>query len=443
MTPDRTDSKLAEILSWIVAGILVLLPFHAFFTTWLGSHTNHFDLVKIWKEILICVIVLPTIWLLVRSPLLRRWFKTSKLVWLILIYFLVEIGLGLSALHGRRVNSTALIYAWIINLRFLGFFIICFVLAAYSGFLKKYWRPILLWPAVAVITFGILQLFLPTDFLKHFGYGPKTIPAYQTVDSSLSYQRIQSTLRGANPLGAYLVLVIPALIFVRRRLVKIISLAAAATVLFYSYSRSAWLGTVSACVSLALIRTRARRGIKEITAGICGLILLVGFGLYAARTNQTIQDTLFHTSSTSANVSSNARRLDAIKGGFQDISRQPGGRGPGTAGPASFRNSGHQARIAENYYLQMGQEAGIIGMFLFLAINLLVALELWVRRQDLLPQILLASLVGISLVNLVSHAWADDTLSLLWWGLAGIACGSAIITTSSNRKNAKTKTKAA
>jgi hypothetical protein len=39
----------------------------------------------------------------------------------------------------------------------------------------------------------------------------------------------------------------------------------------------------------------------------------------------------------------------------------------------------------------------------------------------------LASLIGISVINLVSHAWMDDTLSLLWWGLAGIALAPAII----------------
>jgi hypothetical protein len=443
MTPYKADSQLAEILSRAVAVIMVLLPFHALLTTWLGSQTGHLDLIRIWKEILICLIALPAAWLLFHSPELRRWFWTSRLVWLINIYFLLNIGLGLLALHAHRVNATALIYALIINLRFLDFFLICYVLSFYSGFFKKYWQPILLWPAMIVITFGLLQRALPHDFLRHFGYGPNSIPAYQTVDSDLNYQRIQSTLRGANPLGAYLVLIIPALVFVRRRRLKIITLIAAAIALFYSYSRSAWLATVSALVKLALMRVPASRRIKEITGGVCLLILIVGFGLYAARTNQTIQDTLFHTSSKSANVSSNARRLDAIRGGFEDIARQPGGRGPGTAGPASFRNSGHHARIAEDYYLQIGQETGIIGMFLFLAINLLVALELWVRREQLLPQILLASLVGISLVNLVSHAWTDDTLSLLWWGLAGIATSSAIITTSNKPKNAKTQKKAA
>jgi hypothetical protein len=43
-----------------------------------------------------------------------------------------------------------------------------------------------------------------------------------------------------------------------------------------------------------------------------------------------------------------------------------------------------------------------------------------------LPQILLASLAGITFVNLLSHAWTDDTLAYLWWGLAGIALAPII-----------------
>jgi len=27
---------------------------------------------------------------------------------------------------------------------------------------------------------------------------------------------------------------------------------------------------------------------------------------------------------------------------------------------------------------------------------------------------------------MVSHAWADDTLAFLWWGLAGIALGKPL-----------------
>jgi hypothetical protein len=422
MNTKPAELKIVRILSWLLAGIFILLPFHAVLTTWIGSNTGRLDLVRIWKEILILLMLPLAGWIIFKSENLRTWFKSSPILWLIRLYILLHLILGAYALSTHQVNSTALIYALIINLRLFAFFLLCYAVAAHSAFLKRYWRPILLFPALAVIAFGLAQPFLPIDFLKHFGYGSQTIPAYQTVDADINYQRIQSTLRGANPLGAYLVLVIPALLLGlgKYRLVRLAGLAAAAIVLFHTYSRSAWIGTVGALSSLEFWKSGLSRKTKQVLLVLAGILTLAGAGAYALRSNPVAQDTLLHTSSDSVSVSSNAQRAAAIKSGLGDVISQPLGRGPGTAGPASFRNNGYIPRISENYFLQIGQEVGIVGMLVFISINALVAQRLWLKRDELLAQILLASLVGITLINLVSHAWTDDTLALLWWGLAGI-----------------------
>ncbi|HEU4984309.1 MAG TPA: hypothetical protein VFT58_01605, partial [Nitrososphaera sp.] len=72
------------------------------------------------------------------------------------------------------------------------------------------------------------------------------------------------------------------------------------------------------------------------------------------------------------------------------------------------------------------QEVGVVGLLLFIAINVQAAALLWLRRNNVLARILLASLVGITLVNFLSHAWTDETTSLLWWGLAGLALAPAL-----------------
>src|SRR5207253_8579957 len=41
----------------------------------------------------------------------------------------------------------------------------------------------------------------------------------------------------------------------------------------------------------------------------------------------------------------------------------------------------------------------------FAAINILLGRELWQRRNSLLAKVLLASLIGLTFVNLISHAW--------------------------------------
>lgn len=433
MRSSTTVSKLALGLSWVAAAVIVLLPFHELLSVWAGSNFHHLDFIRIWKEIIV-VAMLPAVgWLIWQTPAIRRWFLKSWLVRLFALYVLLHAVLGFWALSHHQVNASAYIYALIINLRFVGFFLVCLVLAAVCRFLPRNWPNIILWPALAAIIFGIMQIVvLPQDFLRHFGYRPDTIPAYQTVDSNIDYTRIQSTLRGANPLGAYLVLVIPLLTVIagRNRWLKYGSLAGGLLVLYYTYSRSAWLGLILAIlISLYLARnTRISR--TWLVAGLAGLAVILIAGIVAVQSSQSLQDTLFHTSNSSKNTSSNSVRLTAIKQGVSDVYHQPLGRGPGTAGPASFRNSGHSARIAEDYFLQIGQEVGVLGVALLISIMAIVAYTLWQRRYDPLARILLASMIGLTFINLISHAWTDDTLAYVWWGLAGIVLSPAILTKS-------------
>lgn len=429
MKPSTSVAKTANILAWIVGVIFVLLPFHEFLVVWVGSNTGHLDVIRIWKEILIALMLPPALWLVWRNHGIRRWLFGSWIVRLFVLYVLLHVTLGIWALMHHQVNRTALIYALIINLRFFYFFILCAVAAACSGFLKHYWAKLVLWPAAAVILFGILQrFFLANDFLRHFGYGPTTIPAYQTVDSNPAYPRLQSTLRGPNPLGAYLVLIITIFVAFLRKNRNLFTglLLLSLIVLFYSYSRSAWIGLAVAVAILAGLRLKVQHR-RPALAIAAILIVALGLGLYGLRDNQAVDDALLHTSSGSTSVqSSNAVRALSIKNGINDIANQPWGRGPGTAGPASYRND-HPVRNPEDYYLQIGQEVGVEGMTIFIAINILTGVQLWHRRRDNLAAILFVSLVGLSVVNLFLPAWTDDTLAYVFWGLAGIACAPVIM----------------
>lgn len=423
--------KLAQILAYVIAGILVLLPFHALFTTWLGSNFGHLDLFRIWKELLLVPIGLGALWLLYRDQAAQKWLKQTGLWWLIIGYIGLHLVLGAIALKQHRVNADALIYALLSNLRFVIFFVIFLTVARQSDWLRNHWKQVVLIPAGIVIAFGLLQHFvLPVDWLRHFGYGPKTIPAYQAVDQKLTYARIQSTLRGANPLGAYLVLIIAALVALvfgdkKRRKWWIGAAALATVVLFFTYSRSAWIGALAA-VAIVVWRSFRQESVKRYLLMAATAVLVLGIGgIFVLRNNDKIQNTLFHTDEHSRSVdSSNFDRAAALKGGLSDIAHEPWGKGPGTAGPASVRNN-HPARIAENYYLQIGQEVGMLGLLLFVSINLLIAAAL-LRQTDVLSLVLFSSLIGLTLVNMLSHAWGDDTLGLLWWGLAGIALAPGI-----------------
>jgi len=440
-----TSVKLARVLSWIIAGILVLLPFHAFFTSWAANNFGHLDVFRVWKEIILSLL-LPLVLLLAWSrDDTKQFLKNSLIVRLFIGYVLLHIILGAWALSNHSVTKTALLYSLIINLRFIGFFIITYIVASHSHFLRENAAKILVIPAAIVVVVGLLQrLVMPHSFLAYF-YGWGTIPPYQTIDGNNKIQRVQSTLRGANPLGAYLVLALTAFVApVKQRYLKFAAVAATLIVLFYSYSRSGWIGALISVWLLAwwmLLKSHHR---IWLVVSVVAIALMAGGAFYVLRSKPIAQDTFLHTSSVSkAPMSSNEVRRASLKSGIHDVVHEPLGRGPGTAGPASFRNQPHPARIAESYYLQIGQEVGILGMAIFITINILAAKEIWLKRDKMLARVLLASLAGITFINLISHAWTDDTLSLLWWGLAGIVLAPAIITEKHKRKNGQKISKAA
>jgi hypothetical protein len=422
-------TRLSNIAGIVVAIIIILLPFHEFLTTWAASNFNHYDLLRVWKEILIFLLTPVIIYITYKTPAVKKWLKNSWLVRLTLSYILLNIGLGIWSYKTARVNKITLADGLITDLRFPIFFIFTAVIAYHSKFLKKYWQQMLLLPATIVVAFGLAQLFLPLDFLKHFGYGPKTIPPYETVDQKTQYHRIQSTLRGPNPLGAYLILIISAcfIYFKKYKWPKLILAICATTTLFFTYSRSAYVGLALSLVILYYLLKLNKKWHKQFLI-ICGAIFIaLALLVVSLRYNSVAQNVLFHTSNSSKSPdSSNAQRISGLEAGLREVVHQPYGEGPGTAGPASEHNI-TPPRIAENYYVQIAQETGWIGLLIFLSINVIVAVKLWQKQKDPLACLLFASFIGISIVNLVSHEWADDTLSLIWWGMAGITLAPDII----------------
>ncbi|MBX4197604.1 O-antigen ligase family protein, partial [Candidatus Saccharibacteria bacterium] len=431
-----------------VVAILILLPFHAFLTVWLSSGLDHYTLLRLWKEFLLLPIALGALYfLVVERPLLKKIWSLwlSKLI---VAYSLLLLACGFVALELNDVTAKAMWYGLLVDLRFLVFFLAVMVLAAKSGWLHRAWQKLLLAPAVLVAAFAILQyLVLPYDFLKHFGYSQSTIFPYETINHNLEHIRVASTLRGANPLGAYLLVpiaVIAALIFKekRERRDKLILAGGFLLALFFSFSRSAWIGAGLALLTsawLAFKSTRIRRNIVWILSA--GLVIAAVLTL-ALRNNLGFENAVFHTDRNSKiAVSSNEGHSAAAKAAIKDVAHHPLGSGVGTAGPQSVYN--HRARIAENYYLQIAQEAGVLGVFLFVAICVALGKLLFDKRADPLALALFASLIGLSFVNLLSHAWSDDTLAYAFWGLAAIALAPAIITDKRKRKNGQNIQKSA
>jgi hypothetical protein len=436
-------NKLAHSLSWLVAIILALLPFHAFLTIWLSSLVGHYTLLRLWKEFLLVPIVLGSLYILWKDPSLRRRFFGQWLVRLILIYCLLLVVSAAIARLNHAASAKAMWYGLLVDLRFLAFFLAVLVIASGSDWLGLRWRKILLGPAIIVTAFAILQyLVLPYDFLRHFGYGDSTIRPYEAISHTTAHLRVASTTRGANSLGGYMIIPLTflAAVFFKektQRLNKSLLAGGFLLALIFSFSRSGWIGALAgalAAVGLSRKTEKSKKAIKLVL--LVGLITVITVAI-AMRNNTNFQDIFLHTDHTSKIVtSSNSGHTTAAKLAIKDIARHPLGGGVGSAGPQSVYND-HPARIAENYFLQIGQEAGMLGVALFVTICVLAGKMLYERRADPLALVVFASLVGLSLVNLLSHAWADDTLAYIWWGLSAIALSPVIIDAKHNHQNGK------
>jgi hypothetical protein len=413
-------------VSSIVLIVLLLMPFHAFLTVWLSQVDGHYTALRLWKEVLLLVSGLGVLLLLVVDHKIRSHTLSRRLVQLCLLFIVVNFIWGIVAFEHHNVTAKALGYGWITDLRMPLFFLIAWAVSLRTKRLQQEWRWAILVPFAIVAIFALVQeFFLTPRFLEHFGYSKWTILPSQFVNNNHHFLRVQATLRGANPLGAYLLVPLTLLTLYmmrgKRHWRYVAMLVAGVGALYFSFSRAAWLGFIVILVILAALEHTAFVRRHIIWMIVAAALVISGLVIGVSRSTK-LQNVVLHTQQHSKiKDTSDAGHVSALRSGWHDLVHEPLGRGPGTAGPASVYNKPHSPRIAENFFIQIAQETGWIGLALFLLINAGIGYLLWCRRADPLAMSLFASLIGLSVVNMLSHAWADDTLAYLWWGLAGVA----------------------
>jgi hypothetical protein len=425
MKPGLIEKVYAAILLVIFGLIVVHAPLSVYFGTLLPGTEL---LIKSWKEILILLAVPFAAAVVYRHRLLRELFHDGMMQ-LILAYTILHVLVAAALLRGQLATMAGLA----IDLRYLAFFVLVYVLVKAAPQYIKRFLQVAAGGAVVVIGFAVLQVFLPPDILTHIGYGDDTIQPYLTVDQNPQFVRINSTLRGPNPLGAYAAIVIALLAaaLVRGRLKaqrnRETFLAGALALgsvvaLWVSYSRSA-LG--AAIVAVGVVgATYAHRHVSR-RAWIVGAVVvfaLIG-GLIAGRDNTLISNVLFHENPADSNqVNSNEGHIDSLITGTERMLRQPIGGGVGSTGSASLLTD--SPLIIENQYLFIAHEAGWMGLGLFMALFVVILARLWRNRRDWLNLGVFASGIGLAIIGLVLPVWVDDTVSIIWWGLAAVALGT-------------------
>ena len=451
--------RLREILALI---LIALLPFHALLVTagtllLFGPNHAPWPMLALWKEALLGVVLLLAA---------GEWLRSSKAFWQsidlldMLITAFVAVSVFATFTVGHRDPPL-----FALGMRYDVIPLVSFVILR-----RVPWSPVVLRRALTLVfrvgiiiaLYGLLTLLLPDAWFRTLGYsllhslyvpdGP--IAAFQYV-GGLGVPRIQSVMSGPNQLGLWLLL--PWTIVCIRAL-KSDSLRPAVSfplliigaALLATFSRSAWVaGAVIAIVCL----WHTRRGSPMRAAGISA----IGIGVIIAVVGIAVQPELVLRAASSRDHLT--RPLAAV----QSIVAHPLGQGLGAAGPASnrvrdvcvFLKEGDDALWAqvhpqlcvfvggvqiqpsdrtcacpflpENWYLQIGVEAGIIGMILFLWLTGATIIAL--RRRSMT---FFLAFLGVSIAALFLHAWEDSALAYAVWVLLAAvlpASFSAIATT--------------
>jgi hypothetical protein len=421
---------LVRILLIVLGAIFVLMPLHAFISTWGGTAIGPLWLWKSWKEIILVVLILPTLVWLAMNPTALRTLVKKPLIIAVVTYLLLTLLTAAVFLSKNEGEATAAGIA--MNLRYLAISCLAYLVFAYGGLSEK-WLDRAAWflvcAGVTVSLVGILQvLIFPSDTLANFGYNKETtIAPTVLIDEDPNLPRAFATLRGPNDFGAYLMLPILIVIAYARRLplwVVMTTLGLLGTALLLSSSRSAWLGLIAALVVYASY-TLTKKISKLTVVAIIATLLLVGTAVFmAAQQVPVLRQAVFHSSPGDPTLTegSTDQHIDATIDGIGRVVDRPLGCGVGCAGPASYY--GNSPKISENYFVQIAEEVGILGLLLFLTIVGLVFFKLHTASQlPRLSKLLLAAGVGFVVIGQLLHVWSDDPLSITWWLLVGAVIG--------------------
>ncbi|MBP7057353.1 hypothetical protein KBB08_02585 [Candidatus Gracilibacteria bacterium] len=392
---------------------VAILPWHAFLKTWfsslfLGSNADYLPAyssgaLSAWKEILLLVLLLTSIGLGWQA--IHRNYKQLNTPW---FWCLVTFVITLIAFGTHLSTSWGI---WALALRTDLLFVPVLALGWITSLLlsesqKHQILKISILSLLIATTIGITAWFVAPSIGLHFGYSPyessyvenKPLPIYHCIFLAGDHciPRLQATFSGPNQAGGILIV-----------LLALLSLttwsrwwsAIPGVGLLLTFSRSALLG---ALIALATWLKRKWLVLASVAAVGLGSIILL------------LQPELITHGGSS--IAHEQRKLD----GIQLIIDNPLGLGLGNAGPVSRRVFGEdKAIISESWYLQLGEEAGVIPLIFFILFIATLIYSLY-QTQIRSVQIIGSMLLALSLQAILLHIWEDSVLTMLAWFWVGI-----------------------
>jgi len=397
--------------------ILLLMPFHAFMSVYLGYLGADRLIVQSWKDVLI--LTMGFLWLIYQATKKRLAFDldTTNVLFGLIVLFSLFITFFV------RPNSEAVLFGIKTNLVAIALYFIAQTPLAKQSILKTKLLWVVVIPGVIVSILAIMQSFLiPPDFLSNFGYNSSTISPKQIIDGSIGFFRAFSTLGGPNQLGAYLV--VP-LVFVlvygirnKRWWLLVCGLPIVAAIVL-SFSRSAWIGAVVGVLIAVFVSIDKKWRLYFTIASVIFICLASLLVATQINSNTAIENVLLHGRYFENKIEgSDKGRLESLAATSSEIIRTPFGHGLGSAGPSSFKAD--SPVIPENWYLQIAYEIGLPGLLLYIVVFASLIRDLIRSKSDLLAMSLMAATFAILVMNLFLQTWADSTLVLMMFALYGI-----------------------
>lgn len=417
---------------FLVLFLLFFLPFHAFLVTWVGTFFGStadsvplgMKVVSVWKEMILFVLT-------VFAAL--RWWKDPHFSFVVTKFDVFILLLGLLALLLQLWHPVPLdqwIFGMLTDFRFFLFFFLVRTLEWDTKWIQRlFW--VLGISIGLVLLWGVFLKYAPSDFLLQFGYSPyissympnKPLPIFHTI-AETGEMRLASTFAGPNQFGAFLLIPFGFLLaFLRKkqqewwRIAAFVCLAFVGIELFWSFSRSAWLGAflmVFFFILSFVSSSRARWGI--LFGGVVFSLVMSAF--VWAVSPEFVEKNVFRHTSTS-------EHLLLMKEGGKFVLEHPLGIGVSQAGPVSMRFAEWPDRgfISENWYLQIFEELGWVGGIFFLLLFLGILFYFWKDKTNTFSFSVFLFLLGIGGSAFFLHSWADASVALMAWGVAGVAMG--------------------
>ena len=262
-------------------------------------------------------------------------------------------------------------------------------------------------------------------FLHITAFRRDVLGADDALGRSLTLTTVQSgaiTIRAGSflyePLTLAFYLIIPfallcARLTLRYRFTDIVGLAVVASGLLATSTRSSAVAAAVAAVAVVALSQGAARA--RATAALAALGALVGGSVGASLLRRLAEAQGGQDASTLEH-----KRLTQLA--YQAFLDNPLGRGLGASPGSGIRQRANGALTAENAYLAVGLETGLLGLALF--VGLLLASMLAVgrgARDDAWRRGLVAAGIGLTVSGFFLHTWSPFAVSLTYWPIVGVA----------------------